>query len=136
MRQSLEPDAWHPDPGARKPGALCVSSRGGEVRTWGLATIDHPELVIRDCPAALVEEAKALLWNLAGWVVSSDCRLEHGEEICCGEDRVRLVAGDEGLELWELDLATGTFVPGIGGLLAQVAGSPGGGGRRRGGRDV
>ncbi len=63
------------------------------MRTWGLATIDRCELVIRDCAPALVEEAKALLRDLAGWVVSTNGRLEAGEEIRCGDGRVRLVAG-------------------------------------------
>lgn len=114
-------ETWHPNPRERRPGTLCVSARGGEVRTWGLATINRPELLIRDCPPALVEEAKALLWDLAGWVVSTNHRLEPGEELCCGEGRVRLEAADEGLELWELDAECGAFVPGLGGVLAQRA---------------
>jgi hypothetical protein len=114
-------ESWHPDPNACNPGTLCVSARGSEVRTWGLCTIDRAEMVIRDCPSALLAEAKALLWDLAGWVVSSNHRLEHGEEISCGEGCVRFSAGEEGLELWELDATRGAFVPGVGGLLAQLA---------------
>lgn len=116
-----ETERWHPNPEARRPGTLCISARGGEVRTWGLGTIDRSELLIRNCPPALVEEAKALLWELAGWVVSTNHRLEPGEELAGREGRVRFVASDEGLELWELDAARGAFVPGLGSLLAQRA---------------
>jgi hypothetical protein len=118
-----ETGSWQPNPDERQPGSLCISARGGEARTWGLATIDRAELLIRDCPAELIEEAKALLLELAGWVVSSNTLLEAGEELWWAESRVRLVASDEGLELWEYDSEQGGFVPGLSLLLAGRCGS-------------
>jgi hypothetical protein len=113
--------SWDRDPLAREPGALCVSACGGVVRTWGLGVIDRPELVIRDCPPELVEDAKALLWDLAGWVVSTNCRLCAGELGALGEGALRLALCDEGLELWERDPQQGGYVPGLRRTLEQLA---------------
>ena len=107
---------WHPDPLERGLGSLVVSSRAGVVRTWGMATIGRPELVVHDCPAQLVEAAEALLWDLAGWVVSANADLRPGDVVRLIEGEVRLEACDEGLELWERSDG-GDFVPGLASVL-------------------
>jgi hypothetical protein len=106
-------ERWPLDPLERHAGALCISARDDVVRTWGLVGIGRPELVVRGCPGELVEVAKALLWDLARWVVSTHQRLEPGDVVRRGDAEARLEPCDDGLELWEHDPAQGGFVPGL-----------------------
>jgi transcription elongation GreA/GreB family factor len=74
--------------------------RGGRVETLGLATIEHCDLRMQAATEAEVEKAKALLFRLVAYVVSSATRLRPGDTVVVDDQEVTLAAaGDRVLEV-------------------------------------
>lgn len=72
---------------------------GGRVETLGLGTIEHCDLAMRATTGAEVERAKALLFRLAAYVVSSATRLRPGDTVVVeGLEFTLSAAGDYILE--------------------------------------